>query len=52
MTNSEYNDKSELLKRLRNQWKFWVINGGKREKIEALKEKVSKLHTELIKAKR
>jgi hypothetical protein len=47
MNNSEYNEKSELLKRLRNQWKFWVINGGKREKIESLKEKVFKLDKEL-----
>ena len=47
MTNSEYNEKTKLLKSLRNQWKFWVTNGGKRDKIESIKEEVNKLEKEL-----
>jgi len=52
MTEKEYTEKSTLLKVLRSQWKFWIVNGGKSDKIESLKKEVSKLHMELIKAKR
>ena len=47
MTTLEYQEKSTLLQKLRHHWKFLVINHGKRDKIELVKEQVSKLNKEL-----
>jgi len=47
MTTEEYQEKSTLLQQLRNKWKFLVLNQGKRDKIELIKEQVLKLNNEL-----
>jgi len=47
MTTEEYQEKSTLLQQLRNKWKFLVLNQGKRDKIELIKEQVIQLDLEL-----
>ena len=47
MTTEEYQEKLTLLQQLRHHWKFLVLNQGKRDKIELIKEQVLKLNNEL-----
>jgi len=47
MTTDEYQEKTTLLQRLRKQWKYLVLNQGKRYQIELVKEQVTKLDKEI-----